>query len=132
MAAKPALNIFPPVEEVHKRRESLDELIRQSMDMRPTGPWQSRNDNHVVQPKYTNPKLKTTGGRSSTNVETVIIKVDAADTSPMAAQPQNILPTSRSHKPYPQVPKPTVAPRRSASASPSRMRPQRRPSVSGQ
>src|SRR6266480_4237631 len=131
MAAKPALHIFPPVEEVHKRRESLDELIRRSMDMRPTG----RNDNNVVQPKYTNPKLKTTGGRSSTNVEAVVVKADTADASPTVTPSQNVRPTARSQKPYPypvQVPQATVPPRRSASASPSRTRPQRRPSVSGQ
>ncbi|KIW08392.1 uncharacterized protein PV09_01304 [Verruconis gallopava] len=44
MAAGPTLHIFPPVEEAAKRRESLDDLIRRSMDMRPSGPWPVRRD----------------------------------------------------------------------------------------
>lgn len=132
MAAKPALHIFPPVEQVHKRRESLDELIRRSMDMRPTGPFPTKNDNHGVQPKYVNPKLKAAGGKSPTNMETVVIKVDAGDSAPVAALTQD-RPTARTQRPNPhplQNPGGGVARQRSASASPSRMMPQRRPSLS--
>jgi len=131
MAAKPALHIFPPVEEVHKRRESLDELIRRSMDLRPTGPWPAKNDNHGVQPKYTNPKLKATGGKSPTNVEAVVIKIDAGNAAPVAGTTQDRA-TARPQRPnpYPLQVTTAAAPRqRSASTSPTRARPQRRPSV---
>jgi hypothetical protein len=81
MAAGPALHIFPPVEQVNRRRESLDNLIRKSMDMRPTGPWPLRNDNQSPIIKSKTNRTKTAEGSSPSDLTPSINVGDHDDKS---------------------------------------------------
>ncbi|TID24878.1 Intron-binding protein aquarius [Venturia nashicola] len=65
MAAGPVLHIFPPVEEVHRRRESFDELIRKSMDMRPRGPWPAQTSSPSPVLKTRTPRDRSHGPSAS-------------------------------------------------------------------
>ncbi|QDS75507.1 hypothetical protein FKW77_004938 [Venturia effusa] len=65
MTAGPVLHIFPPVEEVHRRRESFDELIRKSMDLRPRGPWPARTSSRSPVSKTRIPRNRSRGPPAS-------------------------------------------------------------------
>ncbi|KAF2431226.1 hypothetical protein EJ08DRAFT_696614 [Tothia fuscella] len=76
MSAGPALHIFPPVEQVIRRRESLDDLIRKSMDMRPAGPWPLRTEAPAPRPRINKGR---TGGNSSPSNAIPAINVQVYD-----------------------------------------------------
>jgi hypothetical protein len=127
MAAGPTLHIFPPVEEVNRRRESLDDLIRRSMDMRPQGPWPMRNDSHS--PVTKSKASKSPGGLSPSDTATVGIAITRDRSQSPAQERLKLLPpieeakSSPRENPFQKLP-PIQVPKRNPSTI-RRTRPRR-------
>lgn len=115
MAAGPVLHIFPPVEEVHRRRESFDELIRKSMDMRPRGPWPARTSSRSPVSKMRIPRDRSRGPSASRSASS------------------SRLPASKQSAPIDQylIAQAVSDPREAFKALPPIQVPQSKPSVSG-
>ena len=118
MAAGPALHIFPPVEEVNRRQETLDHLIRRSMDLRPTGPWPVRGDSNspITKPKSS----RSPGGVSPSEANNVGLAI-TRDRSPSPAcerirvlEPIEDAKSSPRENPFQKLP-PIQVPKRNAS-----------------